>query len=129
MQYVVDTVAIVRHLCKTGKLGKRVSKIFKHADTKDCQIIISSISVMEIMIIAEKNRISLNLNQIISKLQNNSNYIIKDLDSEIILTASKIKKKLELHDRMIVATAKYLKVPLLTCDEQITASNVVETIW
>jgi PIN domain nuclease of toxin-antitoxin system len=32
-------------------------------------------------------------------------------------------------DRFIVATARVLGVPLVTCDRQITTSGVVETIW
>lgn len=32
-------------------------------------------------------------------------------------------------DRMIVATAKQLKLPLVTADRAITATNVVEVIW
>jgi len=40
----------------------------------------------------------------------------------------KIKLK-EMHDRIIVATAKLLNAVLITKDEEIIKSKIVKTIW
>jgi PIN domain nuclease of toxin-antitoxin system len=51
-----------------------------------------------------------------------------DLDMDIV-GISKTIQGLELHDRLIVATALFLKVPILTSDEVIKEAGVVSVIW
>ncbi len=46
-----------------------------------------------------------------------------------LILADKIKADLEMHDRLIAATSKKYKAPLLTKDEVIIASDVVKTVW
>ena len=38
-------------------------------------------------------------------------------------------KNLDLHDQIIVATAKFLNAILITKDKKIRDSNIVETVW
>ena len=40
-----------------------------------------------------------------------------------------VKNVIELHDRLIAASGKYLKIPILTCDRSIQESNAIRTIW
>ena len=47
----------------------------------------------------------------------------------LVLAASEVDDVPELHDRIIVGTAKWLGVPLLTRDEVMQASRHVHTIW
>ncbi|MBN1351152.1 PIN domain-containing protein [candidate division KSB1 bacterium] len=89
---------------------------------------ISIISIVEILYLAERFRIPIDLEFTRSKIQTSSSYQIIDLDIEIVNTA-RFLKNLELHDRLIVATAKYLDVPILTSDMQIAALSAVEVIW
>lgn len=128
MEYLADTVAIVRFFSQTGKLGKSARKIF--SDTEDGKkfIWISIISLVEIMYLVEKNRISPDLKEFIRKIKNSGNYRIMELDVDIIEVASKIKG-LELHDRLIVATAKHLDIPIITSDQVIIDSGIIRVIW
>jgi len=128
VEYLADTVAIVRFFSQTGKLGKSARKIF--SDTEDGKkfIWISIISLVEIMYLVEKNRISPDLKEFIRKIKNSGNYRIMELDVDIIEVASKIKG-LELHDRLIVATAKHLDIPIITSDQVIIDSGIIRVIW
>jgi len=128
VEYLADTVAIIRFFSQTGKLGKSARNIF--SDTEDGKkfIWISIISLVEIMYLVEKNRISLDLKDFILKIKNSENYRIMDLDVDIIEVASKIKG-LELHDRLIVATAKHLDIPIITSDQVIIDSGIIRVIW
>jgi len=56
------------------------------------------------------------------------NYKIVDLGFEIIELAGAIKG-LETFDRLIVATAKYLGLPILTSDKEIKDRSGIEVIW
>ncbi len=54
MQYLVDTVGLVRHFTKNGRMGQKAGHILKNSSG----LVVSVISLMEIMYLAEKHRIS-----------------------------------------------------------------------
>ena len=85
-------------------------------------------TVIEILYLSEKQRIPLNLAQFTEKMFALTNYRLIDIDLAVILEAQNVRG-LELHDRLIVSTARMLGVPVLTPDEEITNSGLVEVIW
>ena len=128
MQYLADTVAIVRHFASVGKIGKAAKSILQDADNGKNKILISIISMVEILYLSERNRIPLNLKEVKRKLLHLDNYEIIDLDLDIVETAKTVQG-LELHDRLIVSTALSLNVPVLTSDQIISNSGQVDVIW
>jgi len=130
LEYLADTVAIIRFVSKSGSIGARALTILKDADSASTAIIISVMSLVEVLYLSEKSRVKLKLSDLMNRIKNHNNYRIIDLDTNILQTAEKISSKnLELHDRLIVATAVYLKVPILTSDKIIRESKLTETIW
>ncbi len=128
MEYLADTVAIIRHLSGTGKIGKAAKEILKAADRGENIVYISIISLVEIMYLSEGHKIPVDFKTTHNKILKSENYQIIDLDMGIVEVAKGVKD-LELHDRLIVATAKYLKIPILTCDISIQDSDAIEAIW
>ena len=128
MEYLADTVALIRHLSQTGKIGKEAKQILKAADRGENLIYISIISMVEIMYLTEGNKIPVDFNKIKKKIFEADNYQILDLTMEIVETARGVKN-LELHDRLIVATGKHLNIPILTSDEAILKSGSLAVIW
>lgn len=128
MQYLADTVAVIRHFASVGKIGKAAKSILQDADNGKNKILISIISMVEILYLSERNRIPLNLEEVKRKLLHLDNYEIIDLDLDIVETAKTVQG-LELHDRLIVSTALSLNVPVLTSDQIITDSGQVDVIW
>ena len=128
MHFLADTVAIIRHFANVGKIGKAARSILLDADNGKNKILISIISMVEILYLSERNRIPLNLEEMRSKLLHLDNYEIVDLDLEIVETARNVKG-LELHDRLIVSTALSLNAPILTSDKIISASGDIDVIW
>jgi len=128
VNYLADTVTVIRHLAKTGDIGKKAKAILNDAEQGKNHILISVISIVEIMYLAEKNRISLNLLETLEIINESANYSLVDLTPDIVILAGQINFP-ELHDRLIMATAKYVGIPMLTGDKEIKKSNLVETIW
>ncbi|HEX5315008.1 MAG TPA: type II toxin-antitoxin system VapC family toxin [Candidatus Kapabacteria bacterium] len=128
MQFLADTVTLVRHFSDSGHLGKGARKAMDGADQKQNIIFISMVSMFEILYLSEKNRIRTNLVEAIEIISRTSNYQIVDLNLEMIVEAQKVRG-LELHDRLIVSTARVLGVPMLTSDKMITESGLVEVVW
>jgi len=125
---LADTVAIIRHFAKTGVIGKRAKQILRDADVGKNTIYVSTISIVEIMYLVERNKIPINLDEVNKQLSKSDNYQVVDLILDIIEVAKTIQG-LELHDRLIVATGKYLAIPILTSDQTISNSNLIDVIW
>ena len=49
MEYLADTVAIIRHFANVGKIGKAAKSILRDADNGINKILISIISMVEIL--------------------------------------------------------------------------------
>lgn len=128
MQYLADTVAIIRHFANVGKIGKAAKLILQDADSGKNIIFISIISIVEVLYLSERNKIPLNFQDLRRKLLPLDNYRIVDLDFDIVETAKTVQG-LELHDRLIVSTSLYLNVPILTSDQIIKDSGQVDVIW
>ncbi len=129
MEYLADTVALIRHLNKHPKLGVEAKRILNQADQGLHRIYISGISLMEILYSAEAKRITLNLAELIRVVQSSQNYTIVPVDANVVLAAALVTDVPELHDRMIVGTASYLGVPIITSDLVIGASRFVKVVW
>jgi len=84
---------------------------------------------MEILYSAEAKRITLNLAELIRVVQSSQNYTIVPVDANVVLAAALVTDVPELHDRMIVGTASYLGVPIITSDLVIGASRFVKVVW
>ena len=65
----------------------------------------------------------------IAKIEVLANFEIAALDIDILKIAESIDAPLEMHDKLIVATAICYDACLITRDEQITKSEVVKKIW
>jgi PIN domain nuclease of toxin-antitoxin system len=128
LQYLADTVAIIRHFANVGKIGKAAKLILQDADSGKNTILISIISIVEILYLSERNKIPLDFEDVRRKLLPLDNYRIVDLDFDIVETAKTVQG-LELHDRLIVSTSLSLNVPILTSDQIIKNSSQVDVIW
>ncbi len=128
MQFLLDTVALVRHFSGKGKIGKKASHIFETLDESDNSLIISVISLMEVMYLAEKNRININLQETLDMIESSAKYTIIDLTPEILQVAENINFY-ELHDRLILATAKWLEIKILSSDRKFSKVEGIEVIW
>ena len=65
----------------------------------------------------------------LSHIEMYENFRITALELDILKVAATISGDLEMHDRLIVATALHFDARLITRDEQITRSRVVNTVW
>ncbi len=54
---------------------------------------------------------------------------IVPLDIEILKAADTIKYDLEMHDKLIIATAQYFNAPIITKDKTIKESGLCRIIW
>ncbi|MGD0712538.1 MAG: PIN domain-containing protein [Bacteroidales bacterium] len=127
--YVTDAHGFLWFLSKDKKLGKNALEIFRACDKGKEIVVVPSIVLLECMYVCEKKRIEFEFQEIMQKIQGTFNYPVYPLDEEVILECQSIRQIAEVHDRIIVATAKLLNAKLITRDANITDSKIVETIW
>ena len=125
MQYLLDTVTLVRHFTETGKIGKTAQELL---DSKENTYVISVVSLMEILYLSEKRRINIDLIETLNRLELSSLYQIVDLTPEILKVANDLAFP-ELHDRLILSTAKWLDIPIISSDEKFKHVEGIKVLW
>ena len=125
MQYLLDTVTIVRHFTETGKLGNKAQEILKHTENT---FVISVVSLMEILYLSEKRRIDIDLKGTLNRIEHSSLYSVVDLTADILKVANDLIFY-ELHDRLILSTAKWLDIPIISSDEKFKQVKDIQVLW
>ena len=128
MDYLADTVTVIRHFSGTGRIGKKARSILEGVEQGDHHLFLSTISLVEIIYLSEKKRIMINLGETLDIIDDSANYSVVDLTTEIVKFAEKVAFP-EIFDRLIMSTAQYFNVPILTSDRAIRTSGLVEAIW
>jgi len=128
MDHVTDTHSIVWYFTDDPRLSRRALEVFEKT-IKEGTIIIPTVVLAEIMHIAGKGKITLTFDETLRKIDSYENFIVAALDLEILKVAEKIKVDLEMHDKLIAATALYHNASLITRDPLITKSGACTTIW
>lgn len=128
MEITLDTHSLIWYLDKTlsKKLSKKALNTIKKAE-KAGTIYIPAIVLVEILYLIEKGRINYNFDNLVNALEGNSSYRILPLDVSIVKELV-VLKGLETHDRIILASAKAVNVPLVSKDEVIR-KNCESVIW
>ena len=125
MQYLLDTVTLIRHFTEIGKLGKKAQEIL---NSKDNTFVISVVSLMEILYLSEKRRINIDLIETLNRIELSSLYQIIDLTPDILKVANDLHFH-ELHDRLILSTAKWLDIPIISSDEKFINVEGIQVLW
>ena len=128
MDYLLDTVAIIRHFSGYGRIGRKAKTIIEEAEDGKHLLLLSVVSLFEIMYLAEKNRIKISLPNTLSLIHQKPCYQVAELSADIVVAASKIKFY-ELHDRLILATAKHLNLDILSSDLRFDELENFKRIW
>jgi PIN domain nuclease of toxin-antitoxin system len=129
MYYLADTMALVWQVQRDRKLGKQAQRIFAEAEQGLHRLAISGVTLMEVMYLSERGRISVNLATLQNLFAQSSNYVVIPVSFDVVAASALIDDIPELHDRVIAGTAAWLNIPILTNDPDMTASRHVRTIW
>ena len=129
MHYVTDSHSLIWYLTDDKRIGRDALSIFTKADRGEATIIVPTIVLAEIIFICEKKKVNLEIKNVIDKIKVSLNYLSYNLDVEILEKIISLKNVSEMHDRILVATAKLLNATLITKDEEITWSNEVKVVW
>jgi PIN domain nuclease of toxin-antitoxin system len=129
MNYVADTHALLWWFTSSSNLGSRAFEIFQECERGATVIFIPTIVIAEALSVFDKKRIAFDFKQLFRKITRSENYIIIPLDIPILQKMIDLKNIPELHDKIIVSTAKYLNVSLITKDTVLQNFAHIKTVW
>ena len=128
MRVLLDTHAVLWAAEGDDRLGGSAAGLLKNL--KAGEALISDITLLEIAMLAKKDRIELavSVEEYLRGIQRN--YPPMSISSEIAALAMDLDlPHADPFDRIIVATARHHDLPLLTRDKNISSSGVVRVVW
>ncbi len=129
MNCVTDTHALLWWFTASPKLGSGASQCFEKCETGEFTIAIPTIVIAEALSIFDKKRISFDFKRLFKQIHASGNFVLVPLDYPILEQMVDLKDIPELHDKIIVSTAKYLGLPIITKDKGIQNLAYIKTIW
>ncbi|OGP73785.1 MAG: hypothetical protein A2V86_01415 [Deltaproteobacteria bacterium RBG_16_49_23] len=129
MNFVTDTHALLWWFIDSPKISPKTAEIFEKCESGDNIIFIPSIVLAEALSIFEKKRISFDFKKLFNQITDSRTFMIVPLDYPILHIMLDLRDVPELHDKIIVSTAKYLDAPLITKDKTIQALSLIRTVW
>ena len=128
MYYVTDTHSFLWYLADSPQLSQKARAIFDACDKGEATIIIPAIVLLESIDIFDKKKIDYNFEDLVLKISQANNFIFSEINWSLILEINKTKGLKDLHDRVIIATAKAFNASLISKDE-IIRNFYEQTIW
>lgn len=126
MRFVTDTHCLIWYLQDNPRLSAQARKRFDPSDTGG-QVVVPIIVLAELMHISRKVSLPVSFAKTLQYLQGEAQFTFCPLTLEI-LEESLPLRQLEMHDALIVATARHLQLPLMTCDREIITAKAVQII-
>ena len=128
-EYVTDTHALYWYLLNLPLLGSKANAVFDEADNGNAIIYIPAIVFAELYYTNVKLKNQIDFTVEFQKIKQSSQFILLSFEPEDVLDFDQDSAVKEMHDRMIAGAARRLNVPLLTKDQNITASGLVKIVW
>jgi PIN domain nuclease of toxin-antitoxin system len=129
MNYVTDTHALLWWFTESPRLSSNAYKVFEKCEMGENIIFIPTIVIAEALSIFDKKRVLFDFKRLFKKIVDSNNYVLIPLDVPILKRLIDLKDIPELHDKIIVSTAKYLGTPLITKDRTLQKIPHLGTIW
>ena len=129
MNYVADTHAPLWWFTDSPKLGKKAAGIFEQCEKGESIVFIPSIVIAEALSIFDKKRVSFDFKKLLKQINDSEHFVIVSLDYPVLQKMVELTDIPELHDKIIVSTAKYLDLPIITKDTVLQGLTHVKTVW
>ena len=128
-RYVLDTHALLYHLEAPKKLGRKARAAFKRVDEGTSRALVPAATVAEVIILRELGRVGIGLPELKVVFEETPAFEFLPLDLsqlDLFATLAAIRDPFE---RLIISAAKASEARLITRDQTIGESGLVETLW
>ena len=132
MTFVTDTHPFIYHvLGRRNRVGRRALSVFDAVKRGRETIIVPFTVLEEVMLLSEigKIRLPLPFRDFAISIRQAENFDLGVNDTDLLLEAATFTSVRDPYDRLIIAQARVVGLPLITGDERIQDSGLVRTVW
>jgi len=132
MTFVTDTHPFIHHVTgRRKRLGRRALGIFDSVKRGRETLIVPFTVLEEVMLLSEIGRIRLPLpfRDFVISIQQAENFELGVNDTTLLLEAATFTSIRDPYDRLIIAQARVVGLPLITGDTRIRECDLVRTVW
>lgn len=126
--YVLDTHVLIWYFIGSKRLRKELKEVIDETRHQRGLLLVPTIVLAEALDIAEKRRVEFDFYEMYRLIQREPKFEIVGFGFEILEETFRIKEVQEIHDRIIVSTARFYGAGVLTKDQIIHDSGEVETL-
>lgn len=126
-KYCLDTHPLIWYVTASPTLSSKAKTIIDDVLSGKAYGYISTITLIEAFQLSLKKKL-FKFSQFLKTLRQHT-IVIVPLDKAVLTACYKLSSKLDIHDRVIVATAKVVEAALVTKDEKIRKLPDIKTIW
>ena len=129
--YVTDTHPLIWYGSRNPKLSKTALRIFNRAERGEALIYIPAMILLECGILARMGRIRLKDRFAFwaTALLSQPGFEYVPLEAEVVTAAVDLQIINDPFDLSAIATARLKGLPLITADQEIIDSKLVEIVW
>jgi PIN domain nuclease of toxin-antitoxin system len=129
---VADTHAALWYLHKNPRLSVTARTFMDNAAQAGHDIALSPISLAEIVYLVEKNRLPVSAYEDLKAALADPEYVIEEapITAGVVEAMRQVPRAEvpDMPDRIVAATAVYLRVPVISRDGRIQSTNI-QTVW
>jgi PIN domain nuclease of toxin-antitoxin system len=126
----LDTHVLIRWLGEARKLSRSQLRALESAVRRGEPVALSAVSLLEIAVLAsgEKPALRVSLDEFFQDLNSNPTFRILPLTYEVALDVASLSVLRDSADRAIAATARVHRLRLVTSDQRIIESKLVQVV-
>jgi len=131
-RFVADTHALAWHLTDDLALSAAARDIMREADRGGHSVLVPGIVLVEMIYLIERKRLAeALLERLLDLLTEGQGYLLAALNAETARAMHRVPRSAvpDMPDRIIVATALRLGLPLISRDAAIRRAGIVPVIW
>ena len=128
-RFVVDTHALWWYLRSPERLSVAASAIFRLAETGNAIIVVPAIVIAEFYYLSAKLGQPFSPADLLEIIASVDGIELSDLGRRQLEMLDRILDVPEMHDRLIAAESMAFGASVVTRDEMLAASDMIDTVW
>jgi len=129
VNYVLDTHALIWYFTGSKKLSRKAKEVIDNCISKGGKLLVPTIVLSEALDIAEKGKVEFDFQRMYQLINDNPVFQIIGFGASIFHETLEIRDIQEIHDRIIVATARFYSGDIITKDRIIRSSGEIESLF
>jgi PIN domain nuclease of toxin-antitoxin system len=126
---VVDTHALIWFLARPRRLGAAALRLLRAAESGKAQALVPSIALVELSLLRERGRRVIGVAEVETALARCQGIAVADYGAAEAHEFALLDAVKDPFDRMVIATARAAGCAIVTADDQIASSGLVQVLW